>query len=288
MWLVLGGHGQLGKCLQLSLTSHGIAYTAVGSAEVDITDVASVAAIMKQLTPDVVINAAAWTAVDDAESHEDEAYLINCVGARNVARSAKEFSSKLVHVSTDYVFSGASNVPFTEGHITAPVGAYGRTKLAGELAVHEEFPEQSLIVRTAWLYSEFGSNFARTMVRKALAKAPVRVVNDQLGQPTLATDLADHILALVAAGTPVGTYHGTNAGQATWYDFAKEIYCLVGADTALVTAVPSSEYPTRATRPAYSVLGHANTERARVALMRPWLEALTESIPDIIARVDQE
>jgi dTDP-4-dehydrorhamnose reductase len=287
MWLVIGGRGQLGTCLQQSLTARGISFTTVGSHEVNITNMNEVSSVMKDVSPTVVVNAAAWTAVDAAEDNEDAAYVVNCLGAGSVAVAAAAVSATLVHVSTDYVFSGVSTTPFEATDAPAPVGAYGRTKLAGEEAVRLAHPNGSLIVRTAWLYSAVGSNFARTMVRKAIAEAPVRVVNDQIGQPTLATDLADHIIDLINAHAPADTYHGTNSGSATWCDFATEIYRLAGVDPSLVTPVPSNEYPTLAMRPAYSVLGHATTTNAGVALMRPWLEGLTDAIPSIIATADQ-
>jgi dTDP-4-dehydrorhamnose reductase len=243
---------------------------------------------VKELSPTVIVNAAAWTAVDAAEDDEDGAYNVNCLGAGHVASVAAAHAATLVHVSTDYVFSGSSTTPFREDDETAPVGAYGRTKLAGEHAVRLAHPDGSLIVRTAWLYSQFGHNFAKTMACKAKALQPVRVVNDQCGQPTLATDLAGHIIDLVAKKAPAGTYHGTNTGECTWFDFASEIFRLMGTDVSLISAVPSTEYPTRASRPPYSVLAHGNTERVGIAPMSPWLEALTEAIPHIIASTDQE
>jgi dTDP-4-dehydrorhamnose reductase len=288
MWLILGGHGQLGTCLQLALSEHGIEYRAVGRDEVDITNMHDISTVMKHMEPSVVVTAAAWTAVDKAEDEEDAAYVVNCLGAGRVAVAAAAHQATCVHISTDYVFSGVSQKPFEATDTPAPVGAYGRTKLAGENAVRLAHPTKSLIVRTAWLYSSYRSNFARTMVRKALAGAPVNVVDDQLGQPTLASDLAHHIIDLVSAQAPANIYHGTNSGETTWFEFAQEIYRLVGADTSLVSPVPTSQYPTRATRPAYSVLGHASTHQLGIAEMRPWRDALTESLPHIVATIEQE
>lgn len=288
MWLILGGEGQLGHCLQLALLEHGIKYRAVGRDEVDITNMHDISTVMKHVEPSVVVNAAAWTAVDKAEDNEDAAYVVNCLGAGRVAVVAAAHQANFVHISTDYVFSGISHKPFETTDSPAPVGAYGRTKLAGENAVRLAHPTKSLIVRTAWLYSSFGSNFARTMVRKALENAPVNVVNDQFGQPTLALDLAHHIIDLVSAQAPADIYHGTNSGKATWFEFAQEIYRLVGADTSLVSPVPASQYPTRATRPAYSVLGHASTHQHGITAMRPWADALAESLPHIVATIEQE
>jgi dTDP-4-dehydrorhamnose reductase len=288
VWLIFGGHGQLGTCLQLALSEHGIEYKTVGREEVDITNMHDISVMMKNMEPSVVVNAAAWTAVDKAEDEEDAAYVVNCLGAGRVAVAAAAHQATCVHVSTDYVLSGISQTPFEATDTPAPVGAYGRTKLAGENAVRLAHPNKSLIVRTAWLYSSYKSNFARTMVRKALHNAPVRVVNDQLGQPTFASDLAHHIIELVGAQAPANIYHGTNSGEATWFEFAQEIFRLVGADTSLVSPVPTSEYPTRATRPAYSVLGHATTHQLGINAMRPWKDALTESLPHIVATIEQE
>lgn len=288
MWLVLGGDGQLGQSLQTTLKSRNLVFTALSRRDVDITKMHEVSAAVKDLSPTVIVNAAAWTAVDAAEEDEDGAYNVNCLGAGRVAAVAAANAATLVHVSTDYVFSGISATPFREDDETAPVGVYGRTKLAGEQAVRLAYPNGSLIVRTAWLYSQFGHNFAKTMARKARAELPVRVVDDQLGQPTLATDLANHIIELIANNAPAGTYHGTNSGECTWFEFASEIFRLMGADTSLVSAVPSTEYPTRARRPAYSVLAHGNTDRVDIAPMRAWLQALTEAMPHIISSTDQE
>ena len=248
---------------------------------------ADVSSVMRNVNPSVVINAAAWTAVDAAEDNEDAAYEINCLGAGRVASVAAGIGAKLVHISTDYVFSGESDRPFREDDAPAPVGAYGRTKLAGEIAVRLAHPHGAVVVRTAWLYSQFGSNFARTMARKALANQPVRVVADQHGQPTLATDLAFHVVDLINGGVPAGVYHGTNGGDCTWFDFATEVFRQAGADPSLITPVLSTEYPTRAVRPAYSVLDHGNTKSTNVAPMRPWLEALTNAMPVILAEIEE-
>ncbi len=287
MWLILGGEGQLGRSMQDSLSSLGVPYVSTGRKDVDIADLSAVRSVINNYAPEVIINAAAWTAVDDAEVSEDAASLVNCIGVRNVALIAAEQRNVLVHISTDYVFSGSDTTPISEEQKTDPINAYGRTKLAGEKAIREIYPEGSLIIRTAWLYGQFGHNFARTMVKKALANQPVRVVNDQRGQPTFSCDLANHIVALVKAKAPSGLYHGTSQGDTTWYEFAREIYRLTGSDPDLVAPVPASEYPTLAKRPAYSVLDHKNTEAARIALMAPWLDTLTAAIPLIVANIDE-
>ena len=285
MWLILGSQGQLGQCICDALTEMGIEFVAVGREECDITDPAAVASTLAYCRPNVVVNCAAWTAVDAAEDHEADALLINCTGATNVALACREASSLLVHISTDYVFSGSGNGPYAEDEPTNPVSAYGRSKLCGENGVLDTYPNGSYVIRTAWLYSRHGGNFAKTMLRRALEGAPVRVVADQLGQPTLADDLARHIINLVSSDAPKGVYHGTNSGACTWFDFAREIYALSGADIDLVSPVSTSEYPTRAIRPSNSVLGHEHTIRAGIAEMPAWNTALAGAIHSIIDNV---
>lgn len=288
MWLILGGNGQLGKSMSEALSQRGLEFTSFGSAECDIADKNSVDTAFSGVKPSVVVNCAAWTAVDAAEDHEDDARRINCDGARNVAIACRSTGAVMVHVSTDYVFPGTKSGAYLENDATGPQGAYGRSKLCGENAIREEHGDSSYIVRTAWLYSPFGGNFVKTMLRRALTSQPVRVVNDQLGQPTLASDLADHIVDLVVAKAPFGTYHGTNSGQATWFDFSREIFRLATGSNELVSAVGSSEYPTKAVRPANSVLSHSRTTAAGVPKMREWSSALAASINDIIAAVQNE
>ena len=287
-WLVLGGRGQLGRSLQEVLTARGMDHVVLGSSDCDITDAASVNSALDAHRPDVVVNCAAWTAVDAAETEESSAMNINCNGAAVVARACHSNSALLVHVSTDYVFPGTQSGPYGENDPTGPTSAYGRSKLRGEEAVGREHPDGSYVVRTAWLYGPYGSNFAKTMLRRALAGAAVRVVDDQHGQPTLSTDLAHHLVDLVVSGSPRGIYHGTNSMETTWFGFARMLYALAGVDTDLVTPVPSTEYPTPATRPSNSVLGHARTVAAGVAEMRPWDVALVAGFADIIEAVRNE
>lgn len=208
MWLVFGAAGQLGRCLQAVLVERGIDHLACGREEVDITDPASVVAAVQRAAPSVIVNAAAWTNVDAAEDSETEAMAVNRDGARNVAEAAAGAAARLVHVSTDYVFTGAGPDPIAESEPANPVNAYGRTKWAGEEAVRAAHPGGALVVRTAWLYSEHGRNFARTMAARAIVGEAVRVVDDQHGTPTSARDLAEHIVDLVEAGIRTGQYHG--------------------------------------------------------------------------------
>ena len=288
MWLILGGEGQLGLSLQLILSQANIPFQAVGRSALDICNRDTCIQVISELKPSVVVNCAAWTAVDLAEDHEEESFNINCNGVRNVAIACREANVTLVHISTDYVFSGVADSPYETDSPTAPTSAYGRTKLCGEEAVREELPERSYIFRTAWLYSQFGGNFVKTMIRKALTNSPVRVVSDQLGQPTVATDLAQHIVHVVQANAPFGIFHGTNSGQASWYELTKEIYSFLKVDTSLVTPVPTSEYPTRAVRPQYSVLSHNHTTDLDLQEMKDWKTALLIALPTIKEQILKE
>ena len=288
MWLILGANGQLGKSLQTVLTTNDISFTAVDRQLLDITDRDACIKLFNSLSPEVVVNCAAWTAVDLAEDNKAEAFRINCDATRNIAIAARDINAINVHVSTDYVFSGIADAPYDVDSPTAPVSVYGKSKLCGEVAVTEEYPEGSYIVRTAWLYSPHGGNFVKTMIRKARSASAVRVVSDQLGQPTLAADLAEHIVDLVTTQAPFGIFHGTNSGVASWYDLTIEIYKQLGVDTSLVSPVPTSEYPTKAVRPQYSVLGHALTIDCGVAEMQNWKTALQESLPNIVKVISEE
>jgi dTDP-4-dehydrorhamnose reductase len=288
MWLILGGEGQLGLSLQLILSQANIPFRAVGRDALDISNRNECIQVINELKPSVVVNCAAWTAVDLAEDHEEEAFDINCNGSRNVAIACRESIATLVHISTDYVFSGVSDTPYETDSPIAPTSAYGRSKLCGEQAVQQELPQRSYIFRTAWLYSQFRGNFVKTMVRKALTNSPVRVVSDQLGQPTVATDLAQHIVHVVESNAPFGIFHGTNSGQASWFELTKEIYSFLKVDTSLVTPVPTSEYPTRAVRPQYSVLSHNHTTDLGLQEMNDWKTALTTALPAIKEQILKE
>jgi len=226
---------------------------------------------------DVVINAAAYTRVDDAESNEAAAYGVNAAGARNLAVAASAAGARLVHISTDYVFNGNASSPYVETAELDPISAYGRTKAAGEQFVMECNPGASFIVRTAWLYGQHGPNFARTMLRLAEANETVNVVNDQVGQPTWTFDLARQILRLVDSDAPSGVYHGTNSGETTWFGFARAVFAAAGLDPQRVRPTDSSAFHRPAPRPAYSVLGHNSWHTAGVSPMRPWEAALSEA-----------
>jgi dTDP-4-dehydrorhamnose reductase len=288
-WLITGGSGQLGIAVSRELDRHGIAFDAWSSKDLDVTQRSMVIESIENLSPTVIINCAAWTDVDGAESNEVAASKVNSHGAENLALSAKRCSAKLIHVSTDYVFSGKRESPWRTTDEINPQSAYGRTKALGESRVLAANPGSSFVLRTAWLYSPWGKNFAKTVTKLAIkGDGEVRVVNDQVGQPTSAEDLAKQIVELGLSTSPAGIYHGTNSGQATWFEFAQEIFKLAGADVGRVTPVSSTEYPRPAKRPSYSVLSHDAWESTSVKLTRDWRIALTEAMPAIISAVKTE
>jgi dTDP-4-dehydrorhamnose reductase len=288
MWLIVGANGQLGRCLQDVLLQQSIDFVAATHQDLDIADAHAVSHFFTSHSFNTIVNCAAWTAVDDAEDHEVEALRINFEGPQNLATSAANTNARLIHISTDYVFSGDGNTPYTTKTHTAPLNAYGRTKLMGDEAVLRIGEGHFPVIRTAWLYSRYGKNFAKTMAARAIQGLPVRVVDDQFGQPTMAGDLARFIVSVTNADTSPPIIHGTNSGQATWFNFAQEIYELLGADASLVSPVNSAEFPTKAKRPSYSVLDHTELIGSSIDEMREWLPALRDEIPHIKQHVSSE
>jgi len=273
-YLITGANGMLGHDLVAALDGREV--TALGRAELDVTDLDAVRVALAG--HDVVINAAAYTKVDDAEEDETTALLINGTGAGNLARVAAENGATLVQVSTDYVFDGTATTPYAEDEVRKPVSAYGRTKAEGERLALDLNPERTYIVRTAWLYGKNGGNFAKTMLKLAAARDELTVVDDQVGQPTWTLDLAEQIVALVDSDAPAGVYHGTNSGQASWFEFARAIFANAGLDPERVKPTDSAAFVRPAPRPAYSVLGHNAWISAGIPPLRSWEEALAEAM----------
>lgn len=278
--LIVGGNGQLGKGLSrtapatASIVSHDVD-------TLDITDAGAITAVVSEVRPDIVFNAAAYTAVDKAESEEDIALAVNATAVGYLAEAARQVGAQFIHVSTDFVFDGRSGVPYAPDALTAPVSAYGRTKLAGERAAGEN----ALIVRTAWVYAPNGGNFVRTMLRLMADRPEVRVVCDQIGTPTYAPGLAAALWTMAAKGTK-GIHHYTDAGACSWYDFAVAIQEEALATGLLDKAVPvipinALEYPTPAQRPHYSVLDKTSTFAVLGGPTPHWRENLRKMMAEI-------
>jgi dTDP-4-dehydrorhamnose reductase len=285
-WLVTGSGGMLGCDLVAALAGHGEDVIGLSRKELDVTDEVAVAAALADGRPDVVVNCAAWTAVDDAESHEDEALAVNGTGAAHLAAAIAAGSAapgcRLVHLSTDYVFAGDATVPYAEHDVPGPRTAYGRTKLAGEQAVRGLLPQAGYVVRTAWLYGAHGPNFVRTMIRLERERPAVDVVADQRGQPTWTADVARQVIALARSGASAGVYHATSSGVATWFDLAREVFLLLGADPDRVRATSTSAFPRPAPRPPYSVLGHDAWATGGLQPIGDWRLSLRSAFPALL------
>ena len=274
--LITGANGQLGRSLQRlgGVSPHN--YICTDVAELDITDAGAVLRAVREQGIDVIVNCAAYTDVEKAEEDEARADLLNHKAAGNLAAAAKETGATLFHVSTDYVFDGTAHTPYTEDVTPSPLGAYGRTKLAGERAVMASGCRY-LIFRTAWLYSEYGKNFLKTMLCLSSERERLQVVFDQIGTPTYAGDLALALFSIIEAGRYAGNegvYHFTNEGVCSWYDFATEIAAAAGHDKCRIIPCHTSEFPTKATRPAYSVLDKTKVKQTFQMDIPHWREAM--------------
>ncbi len=280
--LVTGGNGQLGQSLQyISKNYSEIQFVFCSSSELDITDKLQCEKVFQQYKPDYCINAAAYTAVDKAESDIEKATAINVIGPKNLAEVCKERGIVLIHVSTDFVFDGSKTTPYTETDQPNPTGVYGQTKLDGERAIQSVF-DYYYIVRTSWVYSQFGGNFMKTMLRLASERDSLSVVNDQIGTPTNAVDLAEALVKIVQCNalegiSNYGIYNYSNEGVCSWFDFAKKIF-EVNTVTIDLNPIPSSSYPTPAKRPAYSVLDKSKIKESFNICIKNWEENLLMQI----------
>lgn len=278
-WLVVGALGMLGQDLVDVLGAAGHEVLGVDRPTIDITDPEQ---CMAQVAGhDVVVNCAAWTAVDPAEEHEPEAFAVNAVGAAHLARAAAHAGARMVQISTDYVFDGTATAPYPVDAPVGPRSAYGRTKVAGEWAVAANAPDH-LIVRTAWLYGAKGASFPATIVRLAKERGGVDVIDDQVGQPTWTVDLARLIVRLVEAEVPTGIYHGTSAGQVSWFGFARAAVAAAGLDPEIVKPTTSDVFVRPAQRPAWSVLSHEGLAAVGVEEIGPWEQRWSEAAADVL------
>jgi dTDP-4-dehydrorhamnose reductase len=285
--LLTGANGQLGWEVARRAAAHGLILHAAGAAELDISDAQAVERAVHELRPRVVVNAAAFTAVDRAESNAEAAFRVNRDGPAYLAAVCARHDAALIHISTDYVFDGARPGAYAEDDPIAPLGVYGASKAAGEAAVRAALPEH-VILRTSWVYGAHGANFVKTMLRLAETRDDLRVVDDQRGCPTFAGDLAEAILSIAArikAGAMpadgYGTFHCAGQGPTTWRLFAARIFELAGprlGRTPRVTPIATSDYPTPAARPANSVLDCGKLARVHGLRLRPWPEALAEML----------
>lgn len=275
--LVTGANGQLGQALQfISGNYPAVDFIFCSSSELDITDSANCKVVFGKYQPQFCINAAAYTAVDKAESEYEKAHAINVIGAKNLAEACKKYNSVLVHISTDFVFDGEKTTPYTEEDLPNPTGVYGLTKLDGEEAI-QTILEEHFIIRTSWVYSQFGNNFMKTMLRLASDRDSLSVVNDQIGTPTNAVDLAEALLTICTSDIQLkssfGIYNFSNEGQCSWFDFAKKIF-EVNNISITVNSIPTSSYPTPAKRPKYSVLDKTKIKKIFGFNIKKWEEAL--------------
>ena len=285
--LVAGAQGQLARAMiELAPSAADITAFALGRPALDLTAPASVLKTLADFKPDVIVNAAAYTAVDKAESEPDAAMALNADGPARLAEAADRMGAVLIHVSTDYVFDGTKPTPYVEDDPTAPLGAYGRSKLAGEVAVRAA-TGRHIILRTAWVHSPFGANFVKTMLRLAADRPDLRVVDDQIGSPTYAPHLAEAILAISRAviGDPdsarFGTYHAAGSGAVTWCGMAREIMSVSAAldgPSATVAAITTAEYPTPAERPANSRLDCSKLAAAFSVTLPDWQQGVAECV----------
>lgn len=279
-WLVTGAKGMLGTDAVALFRDRGHEVVPVDLGDLELTDGDAVKSALADV--DVVLNCAAWTAVDDAETQEDAALLVNGTIPGVLAEAAAATGTRLVHISTDYVFAGDATSPYAEDAPTAPRSAYGRTKEAGERAVRSALPDDHLIVRTAWLYGAHGACFPKTIARVAGERGSISVVDDQVGQPTWTRDVADLVLRLAEAGAPAGTYHATSSGETSWFGFAQRIVEAAGLDPAIVEPTDSAAFTRPAPRPAYSVLGHDALEPLGIAPIGDWEQRWAQASVEVL------
>lgn len=288
--LVTGAGGQLGQSLQFIAPNYpDIQFVFFESNQLDITNLNHIKQLFKQFNPSFCINAAAYTAVDKAESEPEKAHLINVVGPKNLAEVCKEFDTILLHISTDFVFDGTKDSPYTEDDFPNPTGVYGQTKLDGEKAIQETW-QKHFIIRTSWVYSQFGNNFMKTMLRLASERDKLSVVNDQIGTPTNAVDLAEVLVKIILSNNQqpttnnYGIYNFSNEDQCSWYYFAKKIFEFNSININL-EPIPTTSYPTPAKRPAYSVLDKRKIKDTFGIEVKNWEESLRKTVNKINLKV---
>ena len=279
--LITGCNGQLGNEMQLlEKNDNANTYFNTDVAELDITDVEAINEFVEQHQIDGIVNCAAYTAVDKAEANQDLCQLLNAEAPAYLASAIEKRGGWMIQISTDYVFDGTNHTPYKEDEDTCPNSVYGRTKLVGEFNVLK-LCSRSMVIRTAWLYSTFGSNFVKTMIRLGREKTQLGVIFDQIGTPTYARDLANAIMTIISKGIKPGIYHFTNEGVTSWYDFTLAIHRLAGISQCKVLPLHTSEYPAAATRPPYSVLDKTKIKETYDIEIPHWESSLKECIEQL-------
>lgn len=276
--LVTGANGQLGQSLQFIAGKYPeIDFVFCDSKTVDITQKEGINLVFNKVKPDFCINTAAYTAVDKAESEPEKAFEINVIGVKNLAEVCRDFKTKLIHVSTDFVFDGAKKTPYTEDDFTNPKSVYGQTKLDGEKAV-QAILKDYFIVRTSWVYSQFANNFMKTMLRLGAERDHLSVVDDQIGTPTNAVDLAEALIKIIKSDKKTfGIYNFSNEGSCSWFDFAKKIF-EINKVTIDLHPIPTTQFPTPAQRPKFSVLDKTKIKTVFGIVIETWEESLNKTI----------
>jgi dTDP-4-dehydrorhamnose reductase len=288
--LLTGSKGQLGQEVQKAGINADLEIVSMDLPEIDITDYENLDRIFSGFKPSIVINAAAYTAVDLAETQKNICYAVNTDGPANLTRLCGKHNARLIHISTDYVFDGKSNTPYRENDPVSPVNVYGHSKAEGEKAVLEG-PGKHIIIRTSWLYGRYGNNFVKTMLRLGQEKKSIGVVNDQYGCPTCAYDLAEVIIFIVKCflegkSNNSDIYHYCGNGVATWYEFALSIFQIAGelglSNVPSVTPITTSQFPTAAKRPLYTVLDCSKIKKCFGVELKPWKQSLKKTIHQIV------
>ncbi len=284
--LLLGGSGVLGTEVLRMLQNEKIDYVAPKSSDLDIRNRNQLSDFIKYFKPTWIINCAAWTDVDNAETSYEEACELNVVAVENIAIVAVARACKVIHVSTDYVFDGESEKPYQEDSPAKPINKYGESKLRGEKALIAMLHE-SFVVRTSWLYGIDGKNFVKTIAGNALRNEPARVVNDQFGSPTSAKDLAAGIVSIIRIQPPPGMYNFSNEGSCSWYELARNIYGILGSDPELVEAIDSDSLSRAAKRPKFSLLNKDKWKAAHLSEVPEWSSSLESMLPEIVAELKE-
>jgi dTDP-4-dehydrorhamnose reductase len=284
--LLFGGSGILGTEVLRALQKEKIEYVAPRSSDLDIRNKNQITDFARDFKPTWIINCAAWTNVDGAEDSFKEACELNEVAVENIAIAAKSIDCKVVHISTDYVFDGESETPYKEDSMVNPINKYGESKLKGEKALVAVLPG-SFVVRTSWLYGANGKNFVKTIVGKALRDEPARVVDDQVGSPTSAKDLAAGIISIIRIHPAPGIYNFSNEGSCSWFDLARTVYRNVGANPELVEAIDSNSLNLKAKRPKFSLLNKDKWKAAHLSQVPEWRSSLESFLPEIVTELKQ-